>query len=116
MIVTVLLHLLFLTITFFVSGIQIPKFHFVRQDRVAILFCATQKTAALGIPLISIFNYSTPLTCKRYSISWRSYQWHQSFTSACLSSYTNIDGFITSNSYQEVVTQSTVRRRREGTT
>jgi len=47
--ICLLLHLVFLVSGFLTSGL----FGWNRMDRVAILFCTTQKTAAMGIPLIN---------------------------------------------------------------
>ncbi len=52
--VTVLTHAAFLLLTFLVGKLPIPGFRFSKEDRIAILLCATQKTAGLGVPLISI--------------------------------------------------------------
>jgi len=47
--ICMLLHLIFASSGFFTSGL----FGWNRMDRTAILFCTTQKTAAMGIPLIN---------------------------------------------------------------
>jgi len=52
--IVVVFHVTFLAIAFFASGITLGNFFFTGKDRIAILFCATQKTIALGIPLINI--------------------------------------------------------------
>ncbi len=53
-----LLQVVMLGFSWFLSGWS--QFQFTHQDRIAALFCSTQKTLALGVPLVSILYAQHP--------------------------------------------------------
>jgi sodium/bile acid cotransporter 7 len=53
-----ILHGVLLALSWWLSGLTV--FRFTRADRIAALFCSTQKTIALGVPLLSILYEHHP--------------------------------------------------------
>jgi sodium/bile acid cotransporter 7 len=58
MAIAIVLHALILLMSWWCSGWRVWKL--TKSDRIAALFCSTQKTLALGVPLVSILYADHP--------------------------------------------------------